>query len=868
MDRREKAWFKVLLVFLFAVTAAGQGTVLAEFDMEYADQRAAEAAGWIFNRPWQLIGSGEFTAEPPEVRAFPSGTKAMYFGEVRNGRGTYDLNGGVWADLISPWVDIPSDCSHIKITFSYCREVEYYTKDAYDETVCYLTFWTEDDSQTPEMIGTALVWKKDSRDPSQKIWQTYESEAIDVPDNAKQVRVHFYFNTWDAYANNYLGWLVDNLKLECAIKPLTIETETLPQGQVNERYWECIKATGGYDGRQYEWRIISGRLPSRLALVPQPWHSEREYGWACIEGVPEESGTFNFTVEVRSGRDLVATKEFTLVIRPAARTAYWSDDFETGFVWHATGLWHRTDWVNVPYPPGINMYGYAAYYGKDDYSSNPNYNEGRRTVGYLESPAISLDQAFAGYSIKVAFKSWRWVEEYAGDFDKTWVEVKLNNGEWKKIWGKSSRDPSEKTWIWVEEDTDLTVPENGGSLYIRFGFDSVDGYANNYVGWIIDEVTVTLVPAELTIDVECPLPDGYVGEEYEVELKASGGVRGYAWEATGLPSGLEVREKPDGKWVIAGVPREPTGREPATVILRVYDGERNMKEKTCQLTIHAQTLLFKETFEVAGTWSSWTATGLWRRTNDVPNVDMSGRGYVAYYGLPEGHYDTNDRTKGALTSPVIALNGVTRVRISFDYWREVEFYAQPYDRTYVQVCFKVEGEWQSWTIYWSKDSTTPSEKAWTPAEFVVNAPAGATHMQIQFVFDSVDRYYNRFRGWLVDNVKVVEDTGTGPASVALSLPSALAREGFMVFNVPNPVRDVHTTTFVVRGVEAERLRVEVYDLTGKLVWKGEALGNELTWHTEDLTGLPLANGVYLYKVYVKVGEAWIVSDVRKIVILR
>jgi hypothetical protein len=30
----------------------------------------------------------------------------------------------------------------------------------------------------------------------------------------------------------------------------------------------------------------------------------------------------------------------------------------------------------------------------------------------------------------------------------------------------------------------------------------------------------------------------------------------------------------------------------------------------------------------------------------------------------------------------------------------------------------------------------------------------------------------------------------------------------------------------------------------------------------------LANGVYLYKVYVKVGEAWIVSDVKKLVILR
>jgi hypothetical protein len=89
-----------------------------------------------------------------------------------------------------------------------------------------------------------------------------------------------------------------------------------------------------------------------------------------------------------------------------------------------------------------------------------------------------------------------------------------------------------------------------------------------------------------------------------------------------------------------------------------------------------------------------------------------------------------------------------------------------------------------------------------------------------------------------------------------------------VLNIPNPVRDVHTTVFTVLGVEAEEIKVEVYDLTGRLVWKGEAEGNELPWDTRDLTGLPLANGVYLYLVYVKVEGEWIVSNVQKLVILR
>ena len=86
--------------------------------------------------------------------------------------------------------------------------------------------------------------------------------------------------------------------------------------------------------------------------------------------------------------------------------------------------------------------------------------------------------------------------------------------------------------------------------------------------------------------------------------------------------------------------------------------------------------------------------------------------------------------------------------------------------------------------------------------------------------------------------------------------------------VPNPVQDVHTTVFTALGVEAEEIKVEVYDLTGRLVWKGEAEGNELPWDTRDLTGLPLANGVYLYLVYVKVEGEWIASNVQKLVILR
>ncbi|MEN3009754.1 MAG: T9SS type A sorting domain-containing protein, partial [Candidatus Bipolaricaulaceae bacterium] len=101
-------------------------------------------------------------------------------------------------------------------------------------------------------------------------------------------------------------------------------------------------------------------------------------------------------------------------------------------------------------------------------------------------------------------------------------------------------------------------------------------------------------------------------------------------------------------------------------------------------------------------------------------------------------------------------------------------------------------------------------------------------------------------------------------------PKALL-EGLKFANVPNPVTDVHTTKFVVLGPMSalvEAIRVKVFDLSGRLVWEGVASGAELTWHTDDLTGKYLANGVYLYRIEVKVLGEWVASGVLKLVINR
>ncbi len=90
-------------------------------------------------------------------------------------------------------------------------------------------------------------------------------------------------------------------------------------------------------------------------------------------------------------------------------------------------------------------------------------------------------------------------------------------------------------------------------------------------------------------------------------------------------------------------------------------------------------------------------------------------------------------------------------------------------------------------------------------------------------------------------------------------------------NYPNPVTDVHTTTFVVKGAGAafvSTLKVQIFDLAGRLVYEEEAAGASLDWHTDSSFGEYLANGVYLYKLYALVDGEWVVSGTKKLAILR
>jgi len=110
-----------------------------------------------------------------------------------------------------------------------------------------------------------------------------------------------------------------------------------------------------------------------------------------------------------------------------------------------------------------------------------------------------------------------------------------------------------------------------------------------------------------------------------------------------------------------------------------------------------------------------------------------------------------------------------------------------------------------------------------------------------------------------------------PSPPALKLMSEDVVKGLTVRNIPNPIRSEHTTTFKVEGKEADlvqAIRVDIYNLAGQKVFTQDINAKELEWHTVNDAGELLANGVYLYQVWVKLGGKWYPTGIHKLAVVR
>ena len=541
-----------------------------------------------------------------------------------------------------------------------------------------------------------------------------------------------------------------------------------------------------------------------------------------------------------------------------------SDSMESGQNWIASGLWHLATKKNHS-PTHSQWFGdeSTGTYGPGSAPSSALVGPERtenvpmatgKVYGELTSPSISVT---SGTAATVSFWHWREVEYYTkGNYDKTYVQVKYGGGTWQTVWMLDSKTVSSKAWEQVTQS--LNVPAGVSSLQVRFVFDSVDGYNNNYAGWFIDDVAVSQAGSGKVAAVTfAPAPSTYSGP-VNVTL------------ACGTP-GATIRYTTDGT--------EPTGSSalygaPITITVTTAIKARAYKTGWTESDVATGTYTistggFSDDMESG---QKWTASGLWhlatKKNHSPTHSQWFGDESTGTYGpgsAPSSALAGPERARnapmatgkvsGELTSPSISVTGGTAATLSFWHWREVEYYTKgSFDKTYAQVKYG-GGTWQT---VWSLDSKTASSRAWEQVTQSLNVPAGVSSLQVRFVFDSVDKESNNYVGWFIDDVSVVPG---GPATTAQAA-------SMRVMCIPSPITDLHTARFVVKDVEAERIRVEVYDLAGTLVWLDEEPGNEITWHAVDQEGLPLANGIYIYRALVQVDGTWVLVGWEKLAILR
>ncbi|MBN1483948.1 MAG: PKD domain-containing protein [Chloroflexia bacterium] len=187
---------------------------------------------------------------------------------------------------------------------------------------------------------------------------------------------------------------------------------------------------------------------------------------------------------------------------PCEPEVLFQEDFEQRYgAWWGNGLWHREAMTETcgasipPFPDGTH----AAYYGLPDVCT---YEATTLTGNLNLSYLVDLT-----YHTSASLSFWSYEETECGNgncgFDRRYVEISTDLGaSWHILWGSGGPEGS-----WYQARANLT-PYAGQPVVLRFRFDAVDSLANNYFGWMVDDIEVVGCRScqERWIS-ETPLPD-------------------------------------------------------------------------------------------------------------------------------------------------------------------------------------------------------------------------------------------------------------------------------------------------------------------------------------------------------------------------
>ena len=173
-------------------------------------------------------------------------------------------------------------------------------------------------------------------------------------------------------------------------------------------------------------------------------------------------------------------------------SAPYADDMEDGTNdWTATGLWHQVS-GSSPYP-SYRSPTHSWWYGQD---ATGDYDTGSANSGDLTSPPIYIPST--GYYLRFWY---RYETETQGpDLDQRWVQISVDGGPFDNVL-QLFDDPMNR---WLQGPVIDLSGYAGHTIQVRFHFDTLDVYHNNYRGWYIDDFDISTAPPPSCADSHEP----------------------------------------------------------------------------------------------------------------------------------------------------------------------------------------------------------------------------------------------------------------------------------------------------------------------------------------------------------------------------
>jgi M6 family metalloprotease-like protein len=522
--------------------------------------------------------------------------------------------------------------------------------------------------------------------------------------------------------------------------PAMLTTGALPPGRVGTYYAYTMGAAGGVP--PYAWQLVSGSLPSGLALNADGF----------ISGLPDVETTANFSLAVAGANGKATTNQFSLLIRPVFGAPF-SETFESGGVlpdgWLQEFVTNSVSWS---YRNGGEMGHPAAAHG-GSYNACLAVTTPDIAVTRLVSPRIDFGPS--PHAAQLTF--WHYMEQFADDQDTLRIYYKTAaDAPWTLL---ETYTTSINQW----RQQTVTLPEPNATYYIAF-----EGTAKHGYGIYVDDIYVCDPTPPLGIATPALLPDAIINVAYTQALTAVGGNIPYAFElASGaLPSGMTLSA--DG--IISGT-APATGAAAFTV--KVTDGDSTSATAAFTLSVtHPKTDLFNETFEHGGAFpEGWTQAYV---TNSVSWRFLKGGGdaSIDFNWPPNAHggshnavlwSTTRTDNKTRLITPSIDLGSASAtVRLTFWLCMTADRTNQDELRVYYKT--SAAGAWSLLSTY------SQSVPDWTLQSLTLPDPTSTYYL----AFEGNARFGE---GVCIDDVRITDEASAPFITLTGQLPN-----GFV--NVP------------------------------------------------------------------------------------